>query len=94
MKEASYKQLIKIALQKGYTVSVWDGEDWAVKRGCDADEIIEAIDAVEEAEIKIHDGRVSNWALIIPYGVAPDETIADYSCTGTMEDLLEFIEGE
>jgi len=37
----AYKTLVTKALAKGFTVSVWDGEEWQVKRGSKWQEIIE-----------------------------------------------------
>lgn len=28
----AYRHLVKFALNKGYDISVWDGEEWQVKR--------------------------------------------------------------
>lgn len=94
MVQPAYKQLVELALKKGYPISVWDGEEWAVKRGTSMTEILDAIESVEEAELKIHDAKKSNWVLVSAYGVAPDETIMDYSVTETLETLIEQIEGD
>lgn len=61
-------------------------EDWGVRKSQDRIEILEMIEAVEEAQITAFDftGIKVGWALIVPHGVGPDETIAD--CTLGMED--------
>lgn len=85
MKE--YKHLVRTALDAGHAVSVWDGEEWAVKRGHSFNDIVEAIESVEVAELKIWDGEKSiGWALIIPFGVEDYETVADYTMTPFMLD--------
>jgi len=80
MKKA-YIGLIKHALGLGCTISVWDGEAWQEKRSTSYKAIKDAIESVEEAQLKIRDagGNYLGWALIIPYGVEPDETVADTS---------------
>ena len=53
----AYRSLIKFLLAKGLKVVVWDGEEWAVKakvgKPSKFNEIVDAIKAVEEAEILV-----------------------------------------
>ena len=88
MKKA-YLTLIKNALSKDLTISVWDGEEWQVKRSTKYQEIKDAIESVEVAEIRIRDyqGEVKGWVMIIP-DLDPEETLADYSYTPFMYELL------
>lgn len=82
----AYKHLVKHALMRDYVVSVFDGEEWQVKRLNKYQGIIDAIESVEEAQIVIRDqdGVKMGWALVIP-GLNDDETVADYTCTDFME---------
>lgn len=82
----AYKHLVKHALTRGFTVSVYDGEEWDVKRSNKYQTIIDSIESVEEAEIRIRndEGDSVGWALVIP-GLNDDETVADYTCTDFME---------
>jgi hypothetical protein len=82
----SYKHLVHYALDRGHTVSVFDGEEWQVKRSDVARNIFDAIESVEGATIRIRnqDGAVTAWAYIIP-GLANDETVADYSDNAFMQ---------
>lgn len=76
----AYRSLVKHALAKDMTVSVWDGEEWQVKRSTGFKAIIEAIESVEVAELRIRD-KASNivaWVQIIP-SLEDDETVADYT---------------
>ena len=78
----AYKHLVKYSLAQGYNISVWDGEEWQVTRSDKYKNIIDAIESVEEAQIKIRIpeyGTLVAWALIVPYGLADDETVADYT---------------
>lgn len=73
----NYKELVAAAIKTGYTVSVYDGEEWAVKRSTNFAEIVEMVDAVEEAGLRFRDGKnIVGWALIIP-SLDPSEEIAD-----------------
>lgn len=79
--QKAYLNLVKYALAQGCTLSVWDGEEWQVKRSTGYKAVVEAIESVEEAQLRIRnaDGAVIAAALIIPFGLEPDETVADYS---------------
>ena len=87
--KTAYLVLIKNALAKGLTVSVWDGEEWQVKRSSGYQVIKDAIESVEVAELRLRDqeGNVVGWAMIIPFGVEPDETVVDYTANELMEEL-------
>lgn len=84
----SYKHLVKYALSKKYTISVWDGEEWQVKYSKKYKNIIDAIESVDEAEIRIRDvhGVVAGWAFITAYGLADDETVIDHTLTEFMQE--------
>lgn len=82
----AYKALVKFALANSMTVSVWDGEEWQLKRSTGYQAIVDAINSVEVAELRIRDseGNVTGWAQIIP-DLEDDETLADYTMTPFME---------
>jgi hypothetical protein len=82
--QTAHLHLIKFVLAKGLTVSVWDGEEWQVSNSTSYKDIKDAIDSVEESQLRIKDnGKSVGWALIIDQGVA-DETVSDYTCTPLM----------
>lgn len=84
----AYKHLVAYALHSGYVISVWDGEEWQVKRSNKRREIIGAIESVEEAELTVYntEGKKMGWAWVSPYGLADDETVMDYTMTEFMEE--------
>ena len=77
----AYKHFIKHCLKAGHTVSVWDGEEWQVKRSTAYKTIVEAVESVEEAQLRVRDaeGTQVAWALVSAFGLADDETIMDCS---------------
>jgi hypothetical protein len=78
----AYKHLIHHAIDTGHAVSVWDGEEWQVKRATTYKAIIDAIESVEEAQIRIYDamdGTQRGWARVSPFGLADDETVIDHT---------------
>jgi hypothetical protein len=84
----AYKHLVKHALAQGHTISVWDGEEWQVKRSTSYKEIVDAIESVEEAEMTIRDieGNKEAWVLIGAFGLADDETVMDHSDNKFMQE--------
>jgi hypothetical protein len=84
----AYKALVKFALANNATVSVWDGEEWQLKRSTGYQAIVDAINSVEIAELRIRDaeGKCIGWAQIIP-DLEDDETLADYTMTPFMEQF-------
>ena len=88
--KAAYKHLVKEAINQGLTVSVYDGEEWSLKRSTNYKEIIYEIESVEEAQIRFRkDNDIVGWALIIPYGVGPDETVADCTMQAWLTEVLD-----
>lgn len=77
----AYRHLVIYAIAKNCTVSVWDGEEWQVKRSTNFDAVVDAIESVEEAEIVIRDieGNKEAWILVGAFGLADDETVMDHS---------------
>lgn len=77
----AYKHFIKHCLKAGHTVSVYDGEEWQVKRSTGYQAIVDAVESVDEAQLRVRDsqGNVIAWALVSAYGLADDETMMDYS---------------
>ena len=84
--QKAHLNLINYVLSSGCKISVWDGVG-VVHKSTSYDEIIEAIEAVEEAEINIYkDSESIGWARIIfDWNQTPDEIVADYTCTPFME---------
>ena len=77
----AYKHLVKFAFQHCHTVSVFDGEVWEVKRSNAYKRIIDCIESVEEAQLRIRDseGNVIAWALVSAFGLEDDETVIDHT---------------
>ena len=82
--QKAYKHLVAYALGQGLVVSVFDGEEWQLKKSKDAKAICDAIESVEEASITIRDAdpfitAYTARALVAAYGLDPDETVIDYT---------------
>ena len=85
----AYKHLVKYALAQGCNIGVRCGEEWQVSHSTGYQNIIDAIESVEEANIVMRIPEYGNrvaWALIIPFGLEDDETVADYSDNEFMQE--------
>ena len=88
----AYKHLIKHAINDlGYTVSVFDGEEWPVKRSTIQRDIYAAIDSVEESQLRFRDkeGKYVGWALIIDYADEPENSVVDFSSNEWMNNWFD-----
>ncbi len=88
----AYRHLVKFALNKGYDISVWDGEEWQVKRSNKFQNIIDAIESVEEAQIKIRIpeyGNLVGVANVSAFGLEDDETVTDHNLSEFMQEWEE-----
>ena len=90
----AYKSLVKYALAEDCTVSVWDGEEWQVKKSTKYTDIINAIESVDEAQLRIRntDNDIVAWAWII-HDTGDDENVADFSDNDFMNDWFNAYEG-
>jgi hypothetical protein len=91
--KAEYIKLVDLILSRGHCVSVDTGGDEPdVIQSTNRAEILEAIESVDMAELSVYepcggDGDKAYWlfvfwAMIIPFGVAPDESVADFTDNG------------
>jgi hypothetical protein len=91
--KTAYIDLVKTAIKQGFTVSVWDGGEWQVKRSTGLKSIMEAVKSVEEAELRFRDGdEVVGWAKVSAYGLDPEETVIDHTDNDFMNAWSESYE--
>lgn len=87
--------LVRKALAAGYTVSVFDGMEYPVKRSSDLAEIKCGLFACDEEWLTFRhaDGTRVGTAFLV-YGNAPDgsEVICDYTDNEVMCSLIEGVE--
>ena len=78
----AYKSLVNTSIKHGFTVSVFDGEEWQVKRSQQPKAIFDAIESVEEAQLRFRDmdGCKCGWAVVSAFGLQDEETVIDHSC--------------
>lgn len=83
-------KIVDDALALNYSISVFDGEEYPVKRSSDREEILKALNSTGIDNLKIWNsegGCVGIVALV--WGNAGWELISDYTATPSMEALLK-----
>lgn len=74
-----------------YSVSVWDGEEYSIKKSTNGDDILNAMSHTGEDHLEIYDrdsGRDMGWFWLIYNNGSEDDpmvVISDYSVTPTCE---------
>ena len=83
----AHKQVVKLALDKGYTISVFDGEEWSTKKSNKYSEIIKDIEGVDESKIKIHAEHKDHIAWVVLD--SGNDTIQDHTGGEFFDDWEE-----
>ena len=83
------RRLVKAALDRGYTVSVHDGEEWPVRKSDSVVEIMAALGAtdMERLLLRSADGTRIGSILLV-YGNSPEEVIADHTDNELIQGLV------
>lgn len=63
----------------GYSLSVWDGEEWAIKRSTQPDIVLAELRATDEEQVRVRDGDTVIGTIYLVYGNSPWEVISDNS---------------
>jgi hypothetical protein len=80
------RKMVKLALARGYMISVNDGEEWAVKGSKKIMEIMDAIQSTDSDMIRFRSStgaKVGDCWLVYGNGF---EVISDYTCT--LDDFM------
>lgn len=86
-----HEYLICKSLELGLKISVFDGEEWQIKRSTNKKEILSAINSVEECELRFRNKNkeIVGWAKVSPFGLEDNETVRDCSTEAWMGDICE-----
>lgn len=79
------RRIVRVALSKGWTISVYDGGEWTVKKSADRMTILQALATTEADMLRFRNAdNVTVGTLVLIWGNDPsgDELIADYSVDG------------
>lgn len=84
-----YSRIVKDALADGYGVSVYDGEEYALKNSTSYKEIMDAgFSTDQDALVFVKNGDRVGWVSLI-YGNSGWDVISDYVATDEIEGLLK-----
>jgi hypothetical protein len=90
---AAARMIIEAALERRYTVSVWDGGTWVVKYSRDVDQIAMALQSSDEDQLRLHDeSGHSVGTMLLIWGNSPEELVADHSDNDAIKSLLEAVQ--
>lgn len=86
-------KVVDLALKDGNTVSVFDCEEWTVKRSTNKSEIRAALFTTDDDQIRIRDkdGNSLSWMWFV-YGNDGYDVIADYTVTDYSEALYKSLD--
>jgi len=86
------KNLGKVGVQKGYCVSIWDGEDYLLKNSTDPKTIAQNVHQVDEEYLIFSKPNGENiGSIFLVYGNSPEELIADYTDNPLIEELIKAV---
>lgn len=85
------RPIIQRGLDAGYSVSVFDGEEWTVKRSTDRDRIMAALGTTDDDTVRFRNGDDIVGSILLVYGNAPDEVVSD--CTDNAA-ILALVSGQ
>ncbi len=85
--------LVNACIDRGFSVSVFDGEEWTVKRSTDRERILMALFSTDQDLLKIHDaaGQSAGWFELV-YGNDGHDVVSDFTanevCSNIWDDVL------
>lgn len=80
------RKLVSHAIAEGHTITVYDGEEWPVKRSTDIDLIIDHAFSTDESWLRVFAGTEYLGEVFLVYGNSGWDVINDYHVS--LEGLL------
>lgn len=84
--------LIQAAEQKNLLISVYDGEEWVVRKESSADKVREFVGHSEEELLMFHTPGARGFVgcVHLVYGNGPEEVICNYDDNAPIGELIAF----
>jgi len=83
------KQIVGRALDKGYLLSVFDGEEFPVRYSDDAEAVMAEMGHCDEEWLQLSNADRKRIGMIFfVYGNDPEEVVCDYTDKPEIEELL------
>lgn len=86
---AIIRPIVQRGLDAGYSVSVFDGEEWTVKRSTDRDRIMAALGTTDEDSLRFRQDDEIIGSISLVYGNDPDEVVSDCTDKPEIHALVE-----
>lgn len=86
--KAQAETLVRIVLDRGYSVSVNDGMEWVLKRSRDRAAILDALGSTDADTLRIRDNDGESFGSFwLVYGNGPGELISDHTSNPYMNSI-------
>ena len=82
------RKIVKDALANGWTVSVYDGEEWTVKSSTDSRAILEAMCSTDSDVLRLRDASGESIGNIWLVWGNDEDVISDHSDSEAMADFM------
>jgi len=83
------KQIVGRALDKGYLLTVFDGEEFPVRCSDDAEAVMAELGHCDEEWLQVANADCKRiGSIFLVYGNEPDEVVADYTDKAEILELL------
>ena len=83
------KQIVGRALDKGYLLSVYDGEEYPIMHSDDPEAVMTELGHCDEEWLQVANAdRKRIGAIFLVYGNDPDEVVCDYTDKAEIEEIV------
>jgi len=78
--QQSARGLVVALVQAGYNLSVYDGEEWAIRFSVDVDAVCDELGACDEETLRVRRAdRTTIGDIYLVWGNSPEELVSNYS---------------
>ena len=82
------RKIVKDALANGWSISVYDGEEWTLMRSAKQIEILEAMCSTDMDTLRFHDGYEAIGSVLLIWG-NDEDIVSDYTDSDVMSNFME-----
>jgi hypothetical protein len=83
------RRIVHSALVRGWSVSVYDGEEWTVTKSVNLKEILNATFTTDEDVLRFHDADGVVGVVTLVYGNDGWDVVADHTADDRIDDLMK-----
>lgn len=88
---ANIRKLVKVALEDGCVISVYDGEEWCLKKASSVDEVMKSIQSTDCDTLRLRKNNEIVGNVFCMYGNSAEEVFADWSDNEVVNGYMERI---